>query len=308
MACIAIRDLHHEYRPGRGISRVTLTVEAGECFALLGRNGSGKSTLTRLILGIERPSSGLITVLGHNLRKGSRGHLKDTGSALDTSILWEKLSGWDNAYFVARSYNMPVPALNRRLKELFLQADLGDRAGDPVASYSYGMRQKLCLVQAFCHEPELLVLDEPTRGLDCHFLKVLADLVLRRTQLGLTTWIAGNDPDWISGLATRLAFIHAGKILAEGTETDLVNDLSALQKMTVELLYPTPIPSPRMQRVRSFSQRDRDLTVILDSDPMLIPVLLEWIVSNGGIVAALQVSRGTLRDAFLVKTGRTLEQ
>ena len=308
MPIIQACELVHEYAPGRGVSGVSLDVEVGECFAILGRNGSGKTTLTRLILGLERPSSGTLTVLGCRLDSGERQHLERIGVALDVSIHWEHLSGGENTYFILRSYGMPCGQIDRRLDEFFSLADLGDRIDDEVKTYSFGMRRKLSIIQAFCHDPELFVLDEPTTGLDPQFLLRLTDIVKTRTKEGQTTWIAGNDPDWIGSVATRVGVMISGQILNVGKVEDFVNEVSPLQKIQVNISQQAHIPPLEKAAIRSFNQTGKTITAILENDPMLVPMIMEWIVSQGGEINTVEVSRGTLRDAFLLKTGRTLEE
>jgi ABC-2 type transport system ATP-binding protein len=308
MNVIEMDGLVREYGTGRGVRGVSLTVQRGECFALLGRNGCGKSTLTRLIMGLEDNYSGFLRILGCDVGGGSREYLKKTGYVMDKSIHWEDLSGWENAWFFAKRYKMPEGAIECRLKELFEMADMMKRARDPVREYSYGMRRKLALIEAFAHNPELLVMDEPTTGVDPRFTGRMAEMIRCRTADGLSTWVAGNDPDWISGINTRLAFMDSGRILAIGTEQGFIKALSPYQKVSVSLSRSVNIPAPPQAVVISFDQSDTELTIIIEQNPGFIPDIMEWIVSHGGEVSDLQVRGGTLREAFLLKTGEMLEQ
>ena len=308
MNAVEARELVREYKPGRGICGVTFSVTGGECFGLLGRNGSGKSTLARLILGLEKPRSGYLSVLGCEKDGGSpRSSLMRIGAALDASIHWDELSGLQNAYFAARVYGMGRHQAERRLEELFELAGLGDRADEPVRTYSFGMRRKLSLIQALCHEPDLLVLDEPTTGVDAHFLLILADLVRSRSGAGRTTWISGNDAEWIGGVAHRAAFLDSGKIAAMGTVEDLIKEVSPFQVVVTRLSKPAFIPRPETGGLRSFEQSGETIRAILEPEPMLVPEIMNWIVSRGGEIGSVEVRKTTLKDVFLFKTGRALE-
>ncbi|EFK07928.1 ABC transporter, ATP-binding protein [delta proteobacterium NaphS2] len=308
MNVIEMDGLVREYGTGKGVRGVNLTVHEGECFALLGRNGCGKSTLTRLIMGLEDGYSGSLRILGYDVAGGSREYLGKIGCVMDKSIHWEDLSGWENAWFFAKTYQMPEDAMERRLKELFEMADMMERARDPVREYSYGMRRKLALIEAFCHNPLLLVMDEPTTGVDPRFTGRMAEMIRNRTADGLSTWVAGNDPDWISGINTRLAFMDSGKILAIGTEKGFIEELSPFQKVRVSLGRSVKIPSPPQGVVVSFDQSDKEITIIIEQELAFIPDIMEWIVTHGGEVSDLQVRGSTLREAFLLKTGEMLEQ
>jgi ABC-type multidrug transport system ATPase subunit len=308
MSVIDARDLSFEYKPKRGVRGINLSIDSGECFALLGRNGSGKSTLTRLVLGTEKAFEGNLAVLGQNLNKKSRNHLNKIGASLENDTHWEDLSGWENACFVARTYGMTIDSIQTRLKELFTLADIWDKALEPVKSYSYGMRRKLSHIQALCHDPELLILDEPTSGVDVYFLNRLGDIIKKRTEEGLCTWIACNDPVWISGLSTSLAFIDSGMIVYDGTEDELQHEISPFQRVSIHLSSNIAVSPPEYINLQSFNQAGHEITIILDKDPMHIPALLEWVIKKGGKISRIEVHQGTLTDAFLLKTGRKLEQ
>jgi ABC-2 type transport system ATP-binding protein len=308
MNAVEARELVREYKPGRGVCGVSFSVKQGECFAVLGRNGSGKSTLARLILGLEKPHSGYLSVLGCEKDGGNpRSCLSGIGAALDVAIHWEELSGRQNAYFMARMYGMGHDQAERRLVELFELAGLGGRAGEPVRSYSFGMRRKLSLIQALCHDPELLVLDEPTIGVDTHFLLILAEIVRSRSGAGHATWISGNDAEWIGGVSHRAAFLDSGRIAAMGTVEELVGEASPFQVVVTRLTKPALIPWPDTEGLRSFEQSGETIQVILDKKPMLVPEVMNWIVTHGGAIGSVEVRNSTLKDVFLLKTGRALE-
>lgn len=297
-----------EYMPGRGVCGVTFSVMRGECFGLLGRNGSGKSTLARLILGLEKPGSGYLSVLGCGNDRGPRSCLSGIGAALDACVHWEELSGRQNAYFVARMYGMGPNQAEKRLEDLFELADLSGRADEPVRSYSFGMRRKLSLIQALCHDPDLLVLDEPTTGVDAHFLLILAELVRSRSGAGRATWISGNDAEWIGGVAHRAAFLDSGKIAAMGTVEELIKEVSPFQLVVTRLAKAALIPRPETGGLHSFEQSGETIRLILEPEPLLVPDVMNWIVSHGGEIGSVEVRKSTLKDVFLFKTGRALEK
>jgi len=305
----AIRASHvvREFTAGRGACGVTLAIEPGVCFGLLGRNGSGKSTLTHLLLGMDKPTGGSLQVLGCDVGNGCRSHLSRIGAVLDTSVHWEQLSGWENAFFIARCYAMRAKAIESRLTDLFQSAGLMEQAHDPVRTYSFGMRRKLSIIQALCHDPDLLVLDEPTSGLDAHFLLALKKIMENRTVRGKTSWIAGNDSDWMAGPATRVAFMEAGKICALGTVETLSREVSPFQALRVDLLRPVELSHPPFGGVHSLEQSGRSLVILMERDPALVPGVMDWIVSQGATIRSVEVNQSTLKDAFLFKTGRPLE-
>lgn len=308
---IYARNLVREYASDRGVCGVDLDVQWGECFALLGRNGSGKSTLSRLLIGMEKPDSGELSVAGTSLLslngRQRVAHLRNLGIALDTSIHWSKLPGFSNAWFVAGSYGMSSEDMERKLNNLMDEAALSDQKGDNVSSYSFGMRRKLSIVEAICHDPRILVLDEPTSGVDVHFSDRLAEIIRERSSRNLTTWIASNDPEWVAEAATRVAFMDKGRMIASGTVAELLAEVAPYQEIKITLVAEESIPPFDDPGIRSFDRSETGITVLAEEDPMLIPRLMEWIVVRGGKIESVQVRRSTLRDVFLLKTGEDLD-
>lgn len=301
------QGIHCQYRSGRGIHGVCFNLPRGECLAVLGRNGAGKSTLIRLLAGLEPLSSGKIRLFGRTIKTHSRAMRTRLGIMLARSVFWERLSGLENACFMAQSYGAEPGSVEKLLGELFAAADLAGQAHGPVEEYSYGMRRKLHLISLLAADPDLLLLDEPTLGLDAHFQAHLAERIRSRGTRGKATLLAGNDPDWLGEVADRAAFMDEGRILALDTVETLIGEAAAFQELRVTLECPTPMGVPELSGVRAFEQSGNALTVVQDDDPALIAPLLAWIVSRGGRIRGMEVRRGTLRDAFLIRTGRPIE-
>jgi len=300
---VEVQDAARQYAPGHGVCGVSLGLPAGSCLAILGRNGSGKSTLTRLVLGLEPVERGRVAVFGAPPpRAGSRGWAR-LGVALDGAPHWEALSGWRNALFALRSYGLGAGAAEDRLGGWFERAGLAAQAHDPVRTYSFGMRRKLALVQALAHDPELLVLDEPTAGVDAHFEAALSEEVRRRTRDGRSTWVAGNDPEWVSTLGGKVAFLEAGRVIAAGSVEKLVAETSPWRQVKVSLARPLRAAPPLVPGVRSLTAEGCAVDALVGADPLLLPALLARLAEQGGEITSVEVRGATLRDALLLRTG-----
>ena len=306
-AMVRARNLSKEHSPGRGVRGIDLSLEPGECLGFLGPNGSGKTTLTALLPGLLRPDQGQLLVLGADLSRGGRPPLARLGVLLETDPHWDDLSGLSNARFTARAHGLAGPDLAARLARLFEEAGLGPQAGDRVGNYSFGMRRKLSLVQALVHEPDLLVLDEPTAGVDAGFMVRLSALIRERTGQGLATWIASNDPDWLAGAADRIIFLDQGRIVAQGSLEELTAGVSPLVEVRLVLDGFIELTLPDLVGLRSWAQKGDTLTALLERDRSLVPRLVEAVVKAGGGIRSLEVAGPTLKDVFLLATGRTLE-
>ena len=304
---IYARDLRKEYAKGRGVTGIDLEVSCGECLCILGRNGSGKTTIARLILGLDRPDSGTLLAFGRDCGK-RRPPFELIGAVIDTSTHWDALTGRENAHFASRAYGVPPPVSDGRLRRLLRIADLEEQADDPVSTYSYGMRRKLSFIQALCSDPRLLLLDEPTIGMDSQFLIQLRDIILARTHSGKCTLITSNDPDWCADVATRIAFIEKGAISAMGTVEDLTAEVGSTQEMTVQLQNYAVLKRPEIEGIRSFNQSGKDVIALLDQNPAIISSLISALESGGAIVHTIAIKQSSLKDAFLLKTGKVLAQ
>ncbi|MHC4582524.1 MAG: ABC transporter ATP-binding protein, partial [Planctomycetota bacterium] len=253
MQPIIAEDIVRRHRNSRGIDGVSLSVAAGRCLGVLGANGSGKTTLTRLVAGLDRPERGTLSVLGAPSCPRPSGLRRRCGVALDQPAHWETLSGRQNLWFFARQYRLSGSALRRRTDELLNEAGLADQADEPVAAYSFGMRRKLNIIEALVHDPDLLILDEPSAGVDVAFLDSLVQLVQQRCERGKTTWVADNDADWLARVATDVILLSAGRIEAKGTVPELVASIGARNRVDILLEEPGFCATPTIAGVEAFS-------------------------------------------------------
>ncbi|HZD43295.1 MAG TPA: ABC transporter ATP-binding protein, partial [Methanomicrobiales archaeon] len=148
------------------LDHVTFEVQEGEIFGLLGSNGSGKSTLLKIAATLLPQDGGHVTYFGSEVPISRRSLLSRMGVLFDHAAHFDHLTGYENAYFFARSYGLPAAAARERLDLLFRRLDLSERQNDPVSTYSFGMRRKLSIIEALAHRPPILLLDEPSIGLD----------------------------------------------------------------------------------------------------------------------------------------------
>jgi ABC-2 type transport system ATP-binding protein len=205
------RTLCRAFPFGRGIMDVSLTVAAGSTLALMGPNGSGKSTLLSVLATAEPKTGGSIAWFGQSDRRAT-GLRRRIGFLGDAAVHFDQLSGWANAIFFARQYGVGRREADARLEELFAWAGLEEALGYPVAEYSLGMRRRLGLIEALCHRPALLLLDEPTLGLDDIGCIDLAERLRLAAADGAAIVVATNDV----ALANRLG--GEVRLLSEGRE------------------------------------------------------------------------------------------
>jgi ABC-2 type transport system ATP-binding protein len=202
----------------RALDDVTLTVSPGETFGLIGPNGSGKTTLIRLLLGLGRPTSGTVRVLGRVMP--DRRIAAQIGYMTQASALYGDLTVRENLAFFSSLYGLSGRMLTTRIAETLALVDLADRAGDPVSRLSGGMRQRLSLACALVHQPRLLFLDEPTVGIDPELRYAFWDYFARLNAQGVTILVSTHHLDE-AARCHRLALLRFGKLLAVDTPEGL---------------------------------------------------------------------------------------
>ncbi len=295
---VIAEEVVRRFRTGRGISAVSLTVAAGQCLGVLGANGSGKTTLTRIVAGLDRPDSGRLLVLDKPAYRAPLDVRRRCGAALDAPTHWNTLTGRQNLHFFARQYGLSGSALSRRVDGLLDEAGLADQADHPVADYSFGMRRKLSILEALAHNPEMLILDEPSAGADAAFLERLTHWIRSRAERSQTTWVADNDPDWLSRTATQAILLTDGRIEARGAVAELMSAIGVRNRVDIVLEQPMSTDRPDIAGIKTFECRGNQITAELDGDPELPVKLMQWIAAQGGRVRTMEIRTITLREAL----------
>lgn len=197
------------------VRELDLTVPRGEIFGLLGHNGAGKSTSIGMMLGQVWPTAGELRICGHDITRHRAKALHRVGAIFETPVFYDYLSGWKNLEILSR-YTAPTPP--ERIKKIVEWVGLTGREHDKVSKYSHGMRTRLALAQALLPDPELLILDEPSDGLDPEGIHEMR-LTIQRLQkeLGLTILLSSHLLNEVEQLCTRIAVVNQGRKVFEGT-------------------------------------------------------------------------------------------
>jgi ABC-2 type transport system ATP-binding protein len=211
MSAIQVRGLTRDYNGLRAVDGITFAVEAGELFGFLGPNGAGKTTTIKVLTGQLRPTAGTARVAGCDVVEERQQLMPRIGVVFEVQNLYERLSARDNLVFAARLYGVP----RGRVDRVLAQVGLADRARDRIKEYSNGMKQRLL------HEPEVLFLDEPTRGLDPNVAREIRSIVVDLARQGVTVFLTTHYMDEADQLCDRVAIIDRGAIVALDTPQQL---------------------------------------------------------------------------------------
>ncbi|QIA27697.1 ABC transporter ATP-binding protein [Thermaerobacter sp. PB12/4term] len=203
------------------VRQLTWRVEPGRITGLLGPNGAGKTTTLRVIAGILPPDAGTVRVDGINLAQRPLDAKRRIGLVPDGAALYDRMKGTEFLRFLADVYGVPDDERTRRMEELGRRLGIGSWVRDPIASYSTGMRQRLLLVGSLLHDPAVWILDEPMTGLDPDAQRGLKDLMAERRARGGTVLLTTHLLDVAERLCDRVAILHRGRLLAEGSPAAL---------------------------------------------------------------------------------------
>jgi ABC-2 type transport system ATP-binding protein len=293
-AVLQTDQLSKKYQRRVVVDGLSLSVERGDIFGFLGQNGAGKSTTIRMMLGLVRPTSGRVTVLGYDMARQPLRALKSVGAIIETPAFYENFSGRQNLRMFAAMSGGAEP---QRIDEVLEIVGLRDRAGDPVRIYSNGMRQRLGIAQSLLPDPELIILDEPTDGLDPQGLCEIRNLIRRlRDELGLTIMLSSHLLHEVEQICNRVAIIEGGRLLYQGQVDELVvnDNWIKLRVDRVAEAFKLLATNPRL--TVSLNGADALYVKIAEEE---IPLVNALLVQNGFRVTELSPQRESLEDVFL---------
>jgi ABC-2 type transport system ATP-binding protein len=279
------------------VDDVDLTVRAGEIYGFLGPNGAGKTTTLRMLLGLVRPTSGTATVLGEPA--GSPAALARTGSMIEGPAFYPYLSGRDNLRVVARLAGVP----DDRIDPALASVDLSDRGGDRFSAYSLGMKQRLGVAAALLKDPALVVLDEPTNGLDPAGMRDMRALVVELGRQGRTVILSSHLMAEVQEVCDRVAVIADGRVVAEATVEGLRGGTSLLVAA-----HPADRATSVLHDLAVVDGVRRDGTDLrIDTDPRHTATVVRSLVLAGVDVTQVRRDERQLEDVFFEITGRSID-
>jgi len=303
---LAVEDVRFRYGDREVLRGVSLAVGPGEIVGLLGPNGAGKSTLFSILAGLLAPAAGRFRLDGREIAAGARALRAAAGIVFQAPGLDGKLTAEENLRLAAALHRVPRAAARTAVARLLDSAGLADRAREPVERLSGGMRRRIELARALVHRPALLVMDEPTTGLDAGAFRAFWAEVerLRRTE-GLTVVLTTHRPDEAER-CDRLAVLAGGAIVAEGTPEELRARVPG-DVVVIETDSPEEVASGIASRL-GLTARVRDDAVLVEHEAghTLVPRIVE--AFPPGKLRAVSLRRPTLGDAYLAITGEALDR
>ncbi len=279
------------------VNDLSLTVPEGTVFGFLGPNGSGKSTTIRVMTGLIRPDRGEVRIRGRSVQKEGNRALAGVGALIERADFYKHLSARTNLEMLARMDGIDFSRIDTVLRRV----DLEDRADDRVKHYSQGMRQRLGIAQALLPNPGLLILDEPTNGLDPQGMKDVRDLIRELNREGITIFLSSHLLDEVQKICSHVGIIHRGKLITVGPLEDLLADTelftTEIRAYPLEKSYNTLRVLPWIRQCRLNND-----SIVVNVERERLPAIVQILVEHNIKVEEV-VPRMNLEDVFLDKTG-----
>lgn len=309
MEIIKLDRLEKKYNEKTIVSGITLSIEKGELFGLLGPNGAGKSTTISMLAGLIKPTSGKIYVNGMDIAKHPMEGKKRIGLVPQEIALYPALSAVDNLRFWGRMYGLSGKHLEERVTEVLRIVNLEDRKKQIIKSYSGGMQRRINIAAALLHEPEILIMDEPTVGIDPQSRNYILEKVKELNARGMTVIYTSHYMEEVEFLCNRIAIIDEGKILVVDEKENLKQSLLDGDVIDFQLSKVSPALLARLRElkaIRHLRQKDRELSLSVDKAGQALPDILRVISENNADIVQMKVEQPNLESVFLKLTGKAL--
>jgi ABC-2 type transport system ATP-binding protein len=306
---LRVQELRKKFGQREVVRGVSFEVGAGESFGLLGPNGAGKSTIISMICGLVASDSGDVQVGGESVQHHSLRVKQKIGVVPQDIALYPTMSARDNLHFWGRMYGMKGAEVKRRADEVLEIIGLRDRAKEPVGHFSGGMKRRTNIGAALMHSPQLLIMDEPTVGIDPQSRNYILETVKQLNEGGMTVIYTSHYMEEVEYLCNRVAIVDHGELIALGTKSDLYGRLQggACVQVTVDGMQKDQLPViEQLPGVTSAALEEATLTVFAQDVRQVLGDVVTTVLALGASVRSVDVREPSLEMVFMQLTGRTL--
>jgi ABC-type multidrug transport system ATPase subunit len=298
-AIIKVSNLSKQYRELKAVNNISFTVNAGDIYGFLGQNGAGKSTTIRMLLTLIEPTAGTIELFGKNLYSHRKEVLRQIGAVIEKPDLYKYLTAYENLSLFAKMSGVIVN--EKKLNDQLEQVGLSKRAHSKVKTFSQGMKQRLGIAIALIHDPQLIILDEPTNGLDPQGIADIRNLILHLSRhQGKTILVSSHLLHEIELIANRMLIIDKGEKVMEGTVSELVDPANTLVHLEVTNAQEVMAWLQNSRWSASLQEQNKDV-ILLRMNKAQVPALTTDLVNAGANIMSLQ-PQNSLESYFLSLT------
>jgi ABC-2 type transport system ATP-binding protein len=306
---IQVQDLHKNYGDVYAVQGVTFDVQAGEIFSLLGPNGAGKTTTISVVSCLLDPTKGDAQVMGNSVKSNPMAVKAVIGVVPQEIALYEDLSARENLTFWGKMVGLRGSALKQRMDEVLEITGLSERQKGRVGKFSGGMKRRLNIGIALLHKPQVIIMDEPTVGIDPQSRRNILDSVKELNRQGATVLYTTHYMEEAQELSDHIAIMDHGKIIAYGTHEELVKIVGQADRITLTLNAESAKIIEQWQNTQGVHQitaEDGTIELLVDDSNLILPQLFETATQVGVRITSVDIQEPNLEAVFLHLTGRAL--
>lgn len=306
---IEVQNLKKSFGELKAVQGVNFAVERGEIFSLLGPNGAGKSTTISMLSGLLQPDDGDARLMGHSIRSDGEAARAVLGIVPQDIALYPDLSARENLNFWGKMYGLRAAQLKQRVDEVLDIIGLTDRQKGRVGTFSGGMKRRVNIGVALLHKPQVVIMDEPTVGIDPQSRRHILDNVKELNRQGMTVLYTTHYMEEAAELSHHIAIMDQGKIIACGTHDELIKLVGELDRLVLTLNTEADqiIESLRkVEGVRKADRRDGTLILLVNDSNLVLPKLFETAARSRARITSVEIHEPNLEAVFLHLTGRAL--
>jgi ABC-2 type transport system ATP-binding protein len=306
---IEVRDLTKAFRDVVAVGGISFEVRRGEVFSLLGPNGAGKSTVISIISGLLRPDSGDASVMGHSILGDSMAARRSLGVVPQDIALYNDMSARENLVFWGRMYGLSGSDLGRRVDEILSAVGLVDRQKGRVGAFSGGMKRRVNIAAALLHTPQVVIMDEPTVGIDPQSRRHILDYVKELNRQGMSVLYTTHYMEEAEELSDRIAIMDKGKVIACGSRDELVRLVGEQTRVDLAVTGEPEQAAEAWRTVADVSRATVEqgrVQVLAGDSNAVVPLLFERAAQSGFRIGSVEIREPDLEAVFLALTGRAL--
>lgn len=309
MNILEIKQVTKKFGDFIAVDHMSLTVAEGEIFGFLGANGAGKSTTINMIAGLLRPNAGEIKILGKDIAKHRQFAKRHIGVVPQEIAIYENLTAYENVEFFAGLYGLRGAELRQRVEEALEFVGLSDKRKSYPKHFSGGMKRRLNIACALAHRPKLIIMDEPTVGIDPQSRNYILASVKKLNEVGCTIIYTSHYMEEVEEICTRIAIIDHGKIIAEGTKEQLEAIITDTKDIWLEIRGMDRLNKQHLQDipgVKAVQCEENMIKISSDISVNNLNEIVQCLINDGVEIRSLEDKSPNLETVFLALTGRNL--
>ena len=306
---VEVKGLKKFYKDVKAVNGVDLSIQSGEIFSLLGPNGAGKTTTINVLTGLFPPNAGDALIFGHSIKKEPLKAKALMGVVPQEIALYEDLSARENLVFWGKLYGLRGKQLQKRVDEVLELIGLRDRQRQRISKYSGGMKRRVNIGIALLHLPKLVIMDEPTVGIDPQSRRHILDNVLQLNKQGMTVLYTTHYMEEAQELSSHIAIMDQGRIVANGTHAELVKLVGEQDRVELALSQDGGKVLKEWKKVKGVSKVDQEgekIVLLVNDSNAVLPELFKIANQQNARIASIAIHEPNLETVFLHLTGKAL--